>query len=45
MHSLSDQLLIQAYNRAVELNLDNHFISLLQKEMTKRNITNSIGEN
>lgn len=36
MKNLSDQLLIEAYEKAVELNLDSDFISILLDEMNER---------
>ena len=35
---LSDQQLIQAYNQAKNLNLDEEFIQILKKEIEARNL-------
>jgi len=35
---LSDQMLIEVYHRAVDLQLDSAFIELLREEMQTRNI-------
>ncbi|GAF67173.1 sporulation histidine kinase inhibitor Sda [Alkalihalobacillus trypoxylicola] len=42
MHSLSNDLLIQSYIQAKELNLSTDFIELLIEEMTRRNISPSM---
>ena len=38
MKHLSDDKLIQAYKEAIELNLDKDFITLLKKELIKRDL-------
>lgn len=38
MKSLSDELLIEAYEKAVELRLDEEFQFLLKKELLRRKI-------
>lgn len=38
MKSLSDELLIEAYEKAVELQLDEEFQFLLKKELLRRKI-------
>lgn len=38
MRDLSNQLLIEAYDKAIELNLQKDFIQLIKKEMKKRNL-------
>lgn len=38
MINLDDQSLIDAYNNAVELNLDIDFIEMLEKEIQSRNL-------
>ncbi|GEB31530.1 MULTISPECIES: sporulation histidine kinase inhibitor Sda [Brevibacillus] len=38
MKYLSDQMLIEVYHRAVDLQLDSAFIELLREEMQTRNI-------
>jgi len=35
---LTDEMLIQAYERAVQLELEQDFITILQTEMMKRNL-------
>jgi developmental checkpoint coupling sporulation initiation to replication initiation len=42
MDYLSDSLLIEAYEKAVELNLDFDFIHMIQEEMNKRTIDEEI---
>jgi Sporulation inhibitor A len=36
---LPNRLLIEAYNKAIELQLDPQFIDLLKKEIEKRNLS------
>jgi developmental checkpoint coupling sporulation initiation to replication initiation len=36
---LSDHLLIESYNKAIELQLDSQFIDLLKKEIEKRDLS------
>lgn len=38
MRDLSNQLLIQAYDKAKQLNLQKDFIQLIEAEMKKRNL-------
>lgn len=41
LHSLkhlSDELLINSYEKSKQLNLDNHFIHLLEEELLKRQL-------
>ena len=38
MRDLSNQLLIEAYDKAIELNLQKDFIQLIEMEMKKRNL-------
>jgi len=42
MHSLSDELLIQAYYRAIEEELSNDFIEMLFNEILKRNLQSQL---
>ncbi len=35
---LSDRMLIQAYNKAIELKLEQDFIDMLKKAIKKRNL-------
>lgn len=37
MEELSNILLTEAYEKAIELNLDNDFIQLIEEELTRRN--------
>jgi developmental checkpoint coupling sporulation initiation to replication initiation len=39
LKNLSDELLIEAYLKALELQLNDHFIELLKEELQKRGIT------
>lgn len=39
MRLLSNEVLLDAYKRAVELKLDERFIQLLRKEIQYRNLT------
>ncbi|RBW70863.1 sporulation histidine kinase inhibitor Sda [Bacillus taeanensis] len=39
MHKLSNQVLIHSYSKAIELQLDTAFISLLQEELNRRKFT------
>ena len=36
MNELSDALLTEAYEKAIELQLDNAFIKIIEDELTKR---------
>ncbi|MEI3605139.1 sporulation histidine kinase inhibitor Sda [Pseudogracilibacillus sp. SE30717A] len=38
MNNLDDRLLVHAYLKAKELNLESEFISLLEKELNKRGL-------
>ena len=40
MDYLSDSLLVEAYEKAVELNLDHDFIHMIEEELTKRTVEN-----
>ncbi|WP_163970068.1 sporulation histidine kinase inhibitor Sda [Oceanobacillus halotolerans] len=42
MEHLSDDLLIEAYYKANELNLSPDFLLLIKKEIERRNLTNKI---
>ena len=39
MRKLSDELLVEAYYKAKELNLSPDFISLIEKELHRRSLT------
>jgi hypothetical protein len=39
VHLLSNQVLIYSYHKAAALNLEQHFIFLLEEEIRKRNLT------
>lgn len=41
MQGLSDQLLLEAYEKAEQLNLDEAFIKLLEEEMEQRNFNDT----
>lgn len=45
MNHLSDELLIESYHKANELNLCPDFIKLIKNEIVKRNLTNRILQN
>jgi len=40
MECLSDTLLLEAYKKAKELNLDFDFIQMIREEINKRNLVN-----
>ncbi|TXL68042.1 sporulation histidine kinase inhibitor Sda [Cerasibacillus terrae] len=42
MKRLSDELLLESYKKAKELNLDTDFILLIKKEIYRRNLSNKI---
>lgn len=42
MKKLSDELLIECYQKALELNLENDFIRLIEKELRQRSLTHFI---
>lgn len=42
MENLSDQLLIESYYKALELQLSPEFIHLIEKEMERRSLLNKI---
>ncbi|MGM8214185.1 sporulation histidine kinase inhibitor Sda [Bacillaceae bacterium W0354] len=42
MEQLSDQLLIESYNKAVELNLSKDFIHLIELELKRRGLNHNI---
>jgi developmental checkpoint coupling sporulation initiation to replication initiation len=42
MNKLSDELLIEAYQKAVELNLSPDFIRLVEAEIHRRSLSNKI---
>ncbi|MDT8861443.1 sporulation histidine kinase inhibitor Sda [Alkalihalobacillus sp. MEB130] len=42
MQNLSDELLIETYYKAVELNLNHDFIELIQIEIAKRSLSDKI---
>lgn len=42
MHELPDELLVQSYYKAVDLNLNPLFIQLLETEINKRSLTLSV---
>lgn len=42
MRKLSDELLIESYNKARELNLSPDFISLIESEIHRRSLFNKI---
>ncbi|WP_240376531.1 sporulation histidine kinase inhibitor Sda [Bacillus piscicola] len=39
MEHLSDELLLEAYEKALQLNLNQDFISLIEEELKKRSLT------
>ncbi|WP_343073202.1 sporulation histidine kinase inhibitor Sda [Salicibibacter cibi] len=45
MRNLSDEMLIEAYERALKLNLNDDFIAIIQSEMERRalTVTQSLG--
>lgn len=38
MKNMTDELLIETYNKALELDADTDFIQLLEQELKKRNL-------
>lgn len=42
MENLSDQLLIETYYKALELQLSPEFIHLIEKEMERRSLLNKV---
>ncbi|TMN21025.1 sporulation histidine kinase inhibitor Sda [Lentibacillus cibarius] len=42
MEDLSDELLLESYYKANELNLSPDFIYLIEKEISRRNLTNKV---
>ncbi|WP_018665107.1 sporulation histidine kinase inhibitor Sda [Heyndrickxia acidiproducens] len=42
MLKLSDELLIESYYKAKELNLSNDFINLIKKEIERRSLSHKI---
>lgn len=42
MKNLSDDLLIESYYKAMELNLSDDFIELIEKEIKRRSLVNKI---
>ncbi|HEY4601302.1 MAG TPA: sporulation histidine kinase inhibitor Sda [Cerasibacillus sp.] len=42
MYRLSDKLLLEAYRKAIELNLEADFISLIKKEISRRNLIHKV---
>jgi developmental checkpoint coupling sporulation initiation to replication initiation len=42
MRKLSDELLIESYFKAIELNLSNEFILLIESEIHRRSLSNKI---
>ncbi|AZV44475.1 sporulation protein [Peribacillus asahii] len=42
MHTLSDDLLLESYFKAKQLNLDAEFIRLIESEIHRRSLTNQI---
>ncbi|MCK0471632.1 MULTISPECIES: sporulation histidine kinase inhibitor Sda [Halalkalibacter] len=42
MKNLSDELLIETYYKAIELNLSHDFIELIRLELTRRSLTDKI---
>jgi hypothetical protein len=43
-HNIKDSLLIQTYEKAIEFNLNEEFISLLVEEIEKRGIQHMVSE-
>ena len=39
MRNLSDEMLIEAYERALKLDLNDDFIAIIQSEMERRSLT------
>ncbi|GHH97079.1 sporulation histidine kinase inhibitor Sda [Neobacillus kokaensis] len=42
MRKLSDELLIESYYKAIELNLSEDFINLIESEIRRRSLYNKI---
>ena len=42
MRKLSDELLIESYHKAVQLNLSPEFIRLIEKEIHRRSLSHKI---
>ncbi len=42
MNMINNELLLEAYWTAIQLNLDKEFVSILEKEIVKRNIKDDI---
>jgi developmental checkpoint coupling sporulation initiation to replication initiation len=42
MRKLSDELLIESYYKAIELNLSKEFILLIESEIHRRSLSNKI---
>ncbi|CAM3943423.1 sporulation histidine kinase inhibitor Sda [Lederbergia lenta] len=42
MNRLSDELLIESYKKAKELNLSSDFINLIESELQRRSLINQI---
>ncbi|MEK3890650.1 sporulation histidine kinase inhibitor Sda [Bacillus sp. FSL K6-3431] len=42
MNRLSDELLIESYEKAKELNLSSEFIDLIESELQRRSLVNQI---
>ncbi|GGE56601.1 hypothetical protein GCM10011391_39390 [Pullulanibacillus camelliae] len=42
MQSLSDEVLIESYYKAIQMNLDTDFISLLKSEIDRRRLKDQI---
>ncbi|WP_368652150.1 sporulation histidine kinase inhibitor Sda [Ornithinibacillus sp. 4-3] len=42
MDYLSDELLLESYQKALELNLNSDFLSLIEEEIDRRNLTSQI---
>ncbi|MFC0522531.1 sporulation histidine kinase inhibitor Sda [Pontibacillus salicampi] len=39
MEHLSDELLVESYQKAIELNLSSEFIQLIEEELQRRSLT------
>lgn len=42
MENLSDQLLLESYTKAIELDLSPDFLTLIKQEINKRGLTHQI---
>ncbi|KHD86818.1 sporulation histidine kinase inhibitor Sda [Heyndrickxia ginsengihumi] len=42
MHTLSDELLIESYYKAIELKLSKDFIKMIEKEIKRRSLFNKL---